>query len=92
MTENEYRNIRAEKQLIIAKAERAKQLNEEFIKPFIESKHRILFNAFVEVDANDTDRLQLIRLQSTALSSLEAELQTYIDSGKIAKHELESMK
>lgn len=82
----------AKLEIDIALGEKKREIFENHIKPFIDAKQKVLFEAFVNVSAQDVKQLQNIKMQQTVLSSLEAYFREYIDTGKLAKHELEKMK
>lgn len=80
---------RAKLEIDAALGENKRIVFKEHIKPFIEAKERILFEAMQNIPASDINALQLIKLQMTTIQSLEAYFREYIDTGKLAKHELE---
>lgn len=82
----------AKLEIDIALGEKKREIFENHIKPFIDAKQKVLFEAFVNVSAQDVKQLQNIKMQQTVLSSLEAYFREYIDTGKLAKYELENMK
>lgn len=82
----------AKLEIDIALGEKKREIFENHIKPFIDAKQKVLFEAFVNVSAQDVKQLQNIKMQQTVLSSLEAYFREYIDTGKLAKYELEKMK
>ena len=79
----------AKLQIDAALGEQKRLVYDNHIKPFIEAKTAILFEAFKDVDAGDTATLQKIKMQQTTLASLEAYFREYIDTGKLARFELE---
>lgn len=79
----------AKLQIDAALGENKRQIFEDHIKPFIETRTAILFDAFTQVEVGDVEALQKIKMQQTVLASLEAYFREYIDTGKLAKHELE---
>lgn len=74
-----------------ALGDQKRQIFNDHIKPFIEAKERVLFEAFQNINAQDIAQLQAIKMQQTVLASLEAYFREYIDTGKLAKHELEKL-
>lgn len=80
---------RAKLEIDAALGERKREVFEQHIAPFIEAKERILFEAFQGVSAQDAKQLQAIKMQQTALASLADYFREYIDTGKLAAHELE---
>lgn len=83
---------KAELQRRQAEGEMKARIYEEHIKPFVEAKEAILFEAFKQVPATDVVQLQTVRMQLTAISALAAEFQSFINDGKLAKFELENEK
>lgn len=79
----------AKLQIDAALGENKREIFENHIKPFIDTRTAILFDAFVNTEAGDIETLQKIKMQQTVLASLEAYFREYIDTGKLAKHELE---
>lgn len=82
---------RAKLEIDAALGERKRKIFDDHIKPFIEARERILFEAFQNVRAQDTEQLQLIKMQQTVLVGLEAYFREYIDTGKLASYELEKL-
>lgn len=72
-----------------AKGEEYGRIFNEYMLPFIEAKRKVLFDAFQRVSVSDVDSLKDIKLQLTAINSLEAHFQEFINTGKLAKIELE---
>tara|TARA_R110000744_G_C19370310_1_gene562417 strand:+ start:4601 stop:4873 length:273 start_codon:yes stop_codon:yes gene_type:complete len=62
---------------------------EHSVKPFVEAKQAELYAAFVNHPSTDKDGLMLIKLQVNALTSMGDEFQTYINTGKLARQQLE---
>ena len=84
MTADDTRKLEIE----IAKGDRYKHLYDEILEDFFEKKQAILFNAFTSVPVTKTEELVAIRMQSTALESLRSEFLTVIESGRLAKLQL----
>lgn len=85
---NEAEKFQLEKEVAVA---REKELVfNTHIKPFLDAKKYDLFEAFSMVSVTDTNALLNIRLQMQALTGLEADFQSYIDTGKIASFKLEN--
>lgn len=63
---------------------------DDYIKPFIEEKSKVLFDAFSNVPASNVDALKDIRMQLTAIHALESDFMHYINDGNIAKYEMEN--
>lgn len=62
---------------------------EHSVKPFVEAKQAELYDAFKEHNTTDTDGLMLIKMQTNALSSMADEFQSFINTGKLARQQLE---
>lgn len=73
-------------------ANRAEIAYRSFILPFIKDKKDQLFDAFESASISDTESLKEIKLMSLALSALEAEILSVIDTGKLASEALNSDK
>lgn len=80
---------KAKLELEQSRGERYAEVYNEYIAPFIEEKQRILFEAFQATPVSNVEGLKDIKLQSTALVALGAHFQQFIDSGKLAKAQLE---
>lgn len=65
-------------------ANRAEHAYTLFIKPFIQRKKDQLFEAFEATAISDTESLKEIKLMSVALSALDSEILSVIDTGKMA--------
>lgn len=70
-----------EEQMLGSKAEHSYK---QFIAPFIKVKREALFKAFQEVSISNKDDLMEIKRMSMTLNGLETEIQTIIDTGKLA--------
>ena len=86
MLEPEKAKLEAEK----AKGEEYQRIFDSYIKPFIEAKKEVLFEAFQQVPVQEVDMLKDIKLQLTAVNSLEAHFMEFVNTGKLAKHQLEN--
>ena len=62
--------------------------NSFFIKPFIDEKRKVLFEAFQDHTISDPDGLMEIKRMLMSLSVLDAEIVNFIDTGKMASQEL----
>lgn len=80
---------RARLEIDAALGSRKSEIYEQHIKPFIEAKERVLFEAFTNCNPADKETLQIIKLQANAIKSLGEYFQEGINSGKLAKLELE---
>lgn len=54
------------------------------VEPFLNTKRKQLFDAFCDTKAQDTEQLQVIRMQVSALDAIEADFCSYITTGKMA--------
>lgn len=73
----------------VAKGDEYKRVFQSYVGPFIEAKRQLLFEAFQEVPVSNVDQLKDIKLQLTAINSLEAHFQEFMNTGKLAKKQLE---
>ena len=73
----------------VAKGDEYQRVFQSYVGPFIEAKRQLLFEAFQEVPVSNVDQLKDIKLQLTAINSLEAHFQEFINTGKLAKKQLE---
>ena len=81
---------KAHAQAEVAKGDEYQRVFESYVGPFIEAKRQVLFDAFQQVSVADVDALKDIKLQLTAINSLEAHFNEFITTGKLAKHTLEN--
>ena len=73
----------------VAKGDEYQRVFQSYVGPFIEAKRQLLFEAFQEVSVSNVDQLKDIKLQLTAINSLEAHFQEFMNTGKLAKKQLE---
>lgn len=73
-----------------AKGEEYQRVFDAYIKPFIDAKSQVLFEAFQATPVGDVEMLKDIKLQLTAIRSLEAHFGEFITTGKFAKIQLEN--
>jgi hypothetical protein len=85
MTEDEQKEFL---EVEAARGESYTRVYEETLKTFFDEKERTLFAAFKTVDANNLTELQKVKLQATAFDSLKAEFQSVIESGQMARQQL----
>ena len=71
-----------------AKGDKYQRLYDDVLESFFEEKDKVLFDAFRSVPVTSTDDLVAIRMQSTALESLRSEFLTVIESGRLARMQL----
>lgn len=80
LTEEQREQLSLE-QLRGGKAQRA---YDDFIGPFIQEKKLVLFNSFCELPLSETDRLMEVKRMMFAIETLESEINTVIETGKLA--------
>lgn len=85
MLDQETAKLQAE----VAKAGEIEGIMNSYIMPFIEEKRQILFDAFQNVPVANMDTLKDIKMQLTAINSLEAHFREFITTGKLAEKQLE---
>lgn len=59
------------------------------VEPFVKAKKAELYEAFINHPSTDKDGLMLIKLQINALISMGDEFQTFINTGKLARQQIE---
>ena len=62
---------------------------DEILRPFFAEKEMQLFAAFRDTPSDRTDLLVSLKMQSNALDSLKSEIQTHIDTGKLARLQID---
>ena len=67
-----------------AKGQRAEHAYETFFKPFFDKKNKELFDIFKDLPTSEPDKLMAVKMQTNALESLGDEIQTLINTGKLA--------
>lgn len=80
MTEAELEKLKSEQ----ARGSDAERTLNRFIKPFIEEKRLVLFEAFQEVSVTEIEKLLEIKRQLLVVNALEQEMQSIIDTGRMA--------
>lgn len=73
-----------------AKGDEYKAVYETYIKPFVDEKQKVLFEAFQNTSIANVDQLKDIKAQSTALNALAEHFKRFIETGEIAKYQLEN--
>ena len=73
----------------VAKGDDYQRVFNSYVGPFIEAKKEVLFAAFQEVPVSNVEQLKDIKLQLTAINSLEAHFREFMNTGKLAKVQLE---
>lgn len=74
----------------VVKAEEVERVYDSYIRPFIEEKRVVLFEVFQSTSVRDMDALRDVKLQLTAINALEAHFKEFMNTGKLAKKQLES--
>lgn len=72
-----------------AKGDRYQVIYDEMIVPFFEAKQIQFMAAFQDVGIGDSGALASLHSQSKALDALRSEFEHYINTGKIAKTQLQ---
>lgn len=67
-----------------ASGRRAQKAYNEFIKPFIEAKEKLLYEAFKDADPEHSELLCNIARASLAIRALDAEINSHILTGQMA--------
>lgn len=73
-----------------SKGEQYQRAYDQLVTPFFEAKQAELFEAFQDAPTTETDILVTLKLQSNALKSLDEEFKHYINTGKLARQQLET--
>lgn len=81
---------KAKLQSEVSKGDEYQRVFDTYIKPFIDEKSEVLFEAFKNIPVQDVDQLKDIKFQVTAIRSLESHFMSFINTGKLAKKQLES--
>lgn len=63
---------------------RAQRAYDEFIKDFCEEKRQALFIAFSNLPLTDTENLMEVKRMSYAVDTLETDIKTVIETGRMA--------
>jgi len=71
------------------RGDRAKRAYDEFIRPFVEEKMKVFFEAFGTCEPDDVKRLSEIRRMSMAVQALDDEIKSFITTGQMARIQLE---
>ena len=67
---------------------RHQEIWDEFIAPFFTNKEQELYQLFKQAPSDDVKTLTRIKQQLNVLSGMEAHFMHYIDTGKMAKQQL----
>ena len=79
----------AKLQAEVAKGDEYQRIFDSYVGPFIAEKKQVLFEAFQATPVGNVEALKDIKLQLTAINSLEAHFQEFMNTGKLAKKQLE---
>ncbi len=73
----------------VAKGDEFQRIFDGYVGPFIEAKKQVLFEHFQTIPVGNVEALKDIKLQLTAINSLEAHFREFITTGKLAEKQLE---
>lgn len=73
----------------VAKGDEYKRVFDSYIGPFIEAKKQVLFEAFQTIPVGNVEALKDVKLQLTAINSLQAHFEEFMNTGKLARKQLE---
>ena len=85
MIDHEVAKLQAE----VAKGDEYQRIFDSYVGPFIAEKKQVLFEAFQATPVGNVDSLKDIKLQLTAINSLEAHFKEFMTTGRLAKMSLE---
>ena len=85
MLDHEVAKLQAE----VATADEYQRVFDSYVGPFIEAKKQVLFEHFQTIPVGNVEALKDIKLQLTAISSLQAHFQEFMNTGKLARTQLE---
>lgn len=75
-----------------SKGQEMQRVLDTYIRPFIKEKEEALFDAFRNTTADNIEQLKDIKFQATAIASLESYFIGFVETGKLAEHQLENSK
>ena len=73
----------------VAKGDEYQRIFDGYVGPFIEEKKQVLFEHFQTIPVGNVDALKDVKLQLTAINSLEAHFKEFMTTGHLAKMSLE---
>lgn len=73
----------------VAKGDEYQRIFDSYVCPFIAEKKQVLFEAFQATPVGNVEALKDIKLQLTAINSLEAHFKEFMTTGYLAKMSLE---
>lgn len=79
----------AKLQAEVATADEYQRVFDSYVGPFIEAKKQVLFEHFQTIPVGNVEALKDIKLQLTAINSLQAHFQEFMNTGKLARTQLE---
>lgn len=79
----------AKLQAEVATADEYQRVFDSYVGPFIEAKKQVLFEHFQTIPVGNVEALKNIKLQLTAINSLQAHFQEFMNTGKLARTQLE---
>ena len=79
----------AKLQAEVATADEYQRVFDSYVGPFIEAKKQVLFEHFQTIPVCNVEALKDIKLQLTAINSLQAHFQEFMNTGKLARTQLE---
>jgi len=74
----------------IERARQVSKLKSQILDTFFKEKEQQLFNYIKQIPLGDTDQLVTVHHQLMSLNALQVELQTAIDTGKMAQISLDA--
>lgn len=75
-----------------AKGLSAERAYNEFIKPFVEEKRQVLFEAFQTISISESEDLMEVKRMLATVNALELDIISKIETGRLATHALEKYK
>ena len=85
MLDHEVAKLQAE----VATADEYQRVFDSYVGPFIEAKKQVLFEHFQTIPVGNVEALKDIKLQLTAINSLQAHFKEFMNTGKLARTQLE---
>ena len=79
----------AKLQAEVATADEYQRVFDSYVGPFIAEKKQVLFEHFQTIPVGNVEALKDIKLQLTAINSLQAHFQEFMNTGKLARTQLE---
>ena len=79
----------AKLQAEVATADEYQRVFDSYVGPFIEAKKQVLFEHFQTIPVGNVEALKDIKLQLTAINSLQAHFKEFMNTGKLARTQLE---